>query len=376
MKAFIRVLKKVMLIIFIVIIVLAGAVYLYMQQPQFGKAPTGERLSRIQQSPNYKDGQFQNQSATPSFTDGANFFTVLGSFLFSKNKNSLPPTTLPSQKTNLLQLDPQQDVLVWFGHSSYFIQLQGKKILVDPVFSGSASPLSFTTKSFKGSDVYTVTDLPPIDYLFISHDHYDHLDYKTILQLQPKVKKIITGLGVGAHLEHWGFDPSIIIEKDWNETVQLEDGFEVHTAPARHFSGRGLKRNGTIWLSFVLQAPGTSIYIGGDSGYDEHFKTIGEKFGPFNLAILESGQYNKSWKYIHLMPQEVVQAAHDLKAKKLMAVHWGKFSLAMHDWNEPIIQVSDISKQTNMPLLTPMIGQAVNLKDTVNTFSNWWQNVR
>ena len=365
-----------MLIILIVIIVLAGAVYLYMQQPQFGKAPTGERLARIQKSPNYKDGQFQNQSATPAFTEGANFFTVLGQFLFSKNKNSLPPTTLPSQKTNLLQLDPQQDVLVWFGHSSYFMQLKGKRILVDPVFSGSASPLSFTTKSFKGSDVYTVADLPPIDYLFISHDHYDHLDYKTILQLQSKVKKIITGLGVGAHLEHWGFDPSIIVEKDWNETVQLEDGFEVHTAPARHFSGRGLKRNGTIWLSFVLQAPGTTIYIGGDSGYDQHFKTIGEKYGPFDLAILENGQYNKSWKYIHLMPQQVVQAAHDLKAKKLMAVHWGKFSLSMHDWNEPIIQVADISKQTNMPLITPMIGQAVNLNDTVNSFSNWWQNVR
>ena len=196
------------------------------------------------------------------------------------------------------------------------------------------------------------------------------------MQLQSKVKKIITGLGVGAHLEHWGFDPSIIIEKDWNETVRLGDGFEVHTAPGRHFSGRGIKRNGTIWLSFVLQAPGTTIYIGGDSGYDQHFKTIGEKYGPFDLAILENGQYNKSWKYIHLMPQQVVQAAHDLKAKKLMAVHWGKFSLSMHDWNEPIIQVADISKQTNMPLITPMIGQAVNLKDTVNSFSNWWQNVR
>lgn len=365
-----------MLLIVIVMIVLAGAVYLYMQQPQFGKAPTGERLARIQQSPNYKDGQFQNQSATPSFTDGANFFTVMGNFLFSKNKNSLPPAALPSQKTNLLQLNPQEDVLVWFGHSSYFIQLQGKKILVDPVFSGNASPLSFTTKSFEGSDVYTVADLPTIDYLFISHDHYDHLDYKTMVQLQPKVNKIITGLGVGAHLEHWGFDPSIIIEKDWNETAQLEDGLKVHTAPARHFSGRGLKRNGSLWLSFVLQGPGTSIYIGGDSGYDQHFKSIGEKWGPFDLAILESGQYNKSWKYIHLMPKEVVQAAHDLKAQKLMAVHWGKFSLSVHDWNEPIIQVSALSKQTKLPLLTPMIGETVNLKDSTKTFNNWWENVR
>ena len=365
-----------MLLFLIVMIVLAGAVYLYMQQPQFGKAPTGDRLARIQQSPNYRDGQYQNQSHTPSFTEGANFFTVMARFLFSKNKNSEPPAALPSTKTDLLRLDPQEDVIVWFGHSSYFMQLQGKRILVDPVFSGSASPVNFTTKSFNGSDVYTAADLPEIDYLFISHDHYDHLDYKTIQQLKPKVKKIITGLGVGAHLEHWGFDPSIIIEKDWNETVKLYDGFEVHTAPTRHFSGRGFKRNGTLWLSFVLKAPGTAIYIGGDSGYDHHFKTLGEKHGPFDLVILESGQYNKSWKYIHLMPQEVVQAAQDLKAKKLMAVHWGKFNLSTHDWDEPIKQVNGISKQKGMPLITPMIGEAVHLKDTARVFVNWWENVR
>jgi len=365
-----------MLIFLLVIVVLLGAGYLYMQQPQFGKAPSGERLARLQQSPNYKNGQFHNQSKTPSFSDGANFFTVLGNFLFSKNSNSLPPVPLPSHKTNLHQLDPEQDVLVWFGHSSYFMQLQGKKILVDPVFSGNASPLSFTTKSFAGSDVYTVADLPEIDLLFISHDHYDHLDYKTIVQLQPKVKKIITGLGVGAHLEHWGFDPEIIIENDWNETLQLEDGFTVHTAPARHFSGRSLKRNGTLWLSFVLTTPGIKIYIGGDSGYDNHFKTIGEKYGPFDLAILENGQYNKSWKYIHLMPEQVVQAAQDLQAKKLMAVHWGKFSLSMHDWNEPIIQVSQLSKAKKMPLLTPQIGEAVHLNDTAFSFKNWWEIVR
>ncbi len=365
-----------MIIFLLVLIVLLGAGYLYMQQPQFGKSPTGARLQRIQQSPNYKNGQFQNQSHTPAFTEGANFFTVMGKFLFDKNKNSQPPVALPSQKTDLLNLPPQQDVLVWFGHSSYFMQLQGKKILVDPVFSGSASPVSFTTKSFAGSDVYTTADMPSIDYLFISHDHYDHLDYETVKQLRPKVKKIITGLGVGAHLEHWGFDPALIVEMDWNETAKLNDGFEVHTAPARHFSGRGFKRNGTLWLSFVLKARGKSIYIGGDSGYDQHFKTVGEKHGPFDLAILENGQYNKSWKYIHMMPEEVVQAAQDLKAKKLLAVHWGKFSLSSHDWNEPINEVSRYSRKAELPLLTPLIGEAVFLNDSTKTYNKWWEEVR
>src|SRR5690606_27560265 len=153
--------------------------------------------------------------------------------------------------TDLINLPKDQNALVWFGHSSYFIQIDGKRILVDPVFSGNASPLPGTMKSFKGSDIYTVDDIPQIDYLFITHDHWDHLDYETILALKPKLNKIVCGLGVGSHLRYWGFGNEIF-ETDWFDKTQLDDGFNIITTPARHFSGRTFKRNQSLWVSFVL----------------------------------------------------------------------------------------------------------------------------
>jgi len=359
----------------LIIAALALAVYLFMQQPQFGKKPSGERLERILQSPNYRDGSFQNINPTPQLAEGETMFNVLCKFLFDKKVRNKPANSLPSQKTDLLALNPDEDVIVWFGHSSYFMQIDGKKILVDPVLSGAASPIQMTTKSYSGSDVYTVNDFPEIDYLFISHDHYDHLDHETVVQLRSKVKFVITGLGTGAHLEYWGYDPASIIEKDWNESADLGDGFVVHLVPARHFSGRTFKRNLALWTSFVVQTPTKKIFIGGDSGYDTHFAKIGNEFGPFDLAILECGQYNPSWKYIHMLPEQIVPAAKDLKAKVLMPVHWGKFSLAQHAWDEPILKVSEFAKAEKLPLVTPMIGEKVNL-NSQKIYEGWWKTVR
>ncbi|MEO8172484.1 MAG: MBL fold metallo-hydrolase [Sediminibacterium sp.] len=360
--------------ILIVLIVFLIAVYLFIRQSSFGAIATGEQLNRITSSPNYSDGSFQNQRLTPTMTEGANFYKVMKEFIFDKSDRLKPSSVLPSKKTNLLSLPPGKNILVWFGHSSYFIQVDGKRILVDPVFSGNASPVSFTTKSYPGTDIYTPDDMPVIDYLFISHDHWDHLDYPTILTLQPKIKKIITGLGTGAHFKRWGFDQKIIIEKDWNETLELDKNFTVNTLPAKHFSGRGFKRNQALWISFALRTPTMNFYLGGDSGYDTHFSEIGEKFGPFDLAILECGQYNRNWKYIHMMPEEVPQAANDLKAKKVLPVHWSKFSLGQHAWDEPIKRVSAESERRHVQLLHPMIGEAVDL-DHPGLFAKWWENV-
>ncbi|MCX6180704.1 MAG: MBL fold metallo-hydrolase [Bacteroidetes bacterium] len=354
--------------------ILIFAVYQFLQHPKFGKVPMGEQLETIKQSPNFKNGKFENIHHTPEILEGVSYFKVFKEFFFNKSKANKPANILPTQKTDLLNLSSSENILVWFGHSSYFMQIDGKKILVDPVLSGSASPVQFTTKSFKGSDVYTTEDIPEIDYLFISHDHWDHLDYETITALKPKIKKVITGLGVGAHLQYWGFNQEIITEKDWNEEIVLHPGFTVHTASARHFSGRLFKRGQSIWSSFVLKTPSMKIYLGGDSGYDTHFSEIGKKHGPFDLAILECGQYNLYWKYIHMLPHEVIQAAEDLHTKKILPVHWAKFSLSLHAWDDPIKEVIKANKN-NIPLLHPMIGEKVDLKsDFVGEV--WWEKVK
>lgn len=327
------------------------------------------------QSPHYRDGEFQNLENTPQLAEGVTYYTVFRDFFFRKSKRDKPAQPLPSKKENLLNLRPDENIVVWFGHSSYFMQVDGKTLLADPVFSGHASPVNFTTKAFAGSDVYTPDDFPSIDFLFLSHDHWDHLDYETVLKLKPKVKTVITGLGTGAHLERWGFNRANIIEKDWGESADLGDGFTVNVKPARHFSGRGLKRNTSLWVSFVLQTPTMKLFLGGDSGYGRHFKAIGEKFGPFDVAILECGQYNEYWKYIHMMPEEVVTAAQELRARQLLPVHWAKFSLGLHAWDEPIQRVAVEAEKQHMPLLTPMIGEKVNLDDPAIPFKKWWEGL-
>ncbi|MBC8053291.1 MAG: MBL fold metallo-hydrolase, partial [Sphingobacteriaceae bacterium] len=219
-----------MLITALILIILLLSTYTFLHQPQFGKISSDERLEKIKKSPNYKEGKFQNLSPTSDLSEGATFFKVLKEYLFNKSKTVRPPAILPSVKTDLHSLSPTENALVWFGHSSYFIQIDGKKILVDPIFSGRSSPVKFTTKSYKGSDVYTTEDIPEIDYLFLTHDHWDHLDYETITGLKPKVKKIITGLGTGAHLEHWGYSKQLITECDWHDELSLDPGFKVNAA--------------------------------------------------------------------------------------------------------------------------------------------------
>jgi len=361
-------------IVFALLILFVAAVPLFMQHPKFGKKATGARLERMQASPNYKDGKFHNLSFTPDLAEGATYTKVFMKFFFGKDKRNRPAQPLPAQKHDLKNLRADENILVWFGHSSYFMQVDGKTLLVDPVFSGNASPVSFTTKAFKGTDVYGVDDFPGIDFLFISHDHWDHLDYETVLKIKPKVKNVITGLGTGAHLEHWGYNPAIVYEADWYEQISLPDGFTVNFVPGRHFSGRSFVRNQNLWGGFVLKTPSFNLLLGGDTGYDTHFKTIGEKYGPFDLVILECGQYNEYWKYIHMMPEEVVIAAQELRAKKLMPVHYAKFALSVHSWDEPIIRVTNTAETKDMPVITPMIGEIVNLNED-KVFTKWWEGL-
>ena len=372
-KHFKKIIKKIMVISLIIIATLTVIIVTYMQHPKFGKLPKGDRLEKIKSSPNFRDGVFHNLSDTPELPEGVSMWDALSKYLFGKKINSKPIREIPSVKTDLLSLEPNQNILVWFGHSSYFMQIDGFTILVDPVFSGSASPLPFGTKSFKGTDIYTTEELPDIDLLFISHDHYDHLDYETIKKLQTKVSKVICGLGVGAHFEYWGYDSKTIIEGDWYDKIELSESFNIHFTPARHFSGRSFTRNKSLWVSYVLQTPTKQIYIGGDSGYDNHFKKIGEKFGDFDLAILENGQYDEYWPNIHIMPDEILGIVSELNAKRILPVHSSKFVLGNHPWYEPLELITKNNTGQNHNILTPMIGEKVDLDSENQTFSKWWK---
>jgi len=340
----------------------------------FGKLPTGRRLERILKSVHYREGSFHNIYETQMLTAEASYYKMLVNY-FRKIPGREPGLLLPSVKTDLKSIPATYPVIIWFGHSSYLIMIDGKNILVDPVFSDFASPLKMLGK--KGYSIehpFVVDDLPDIDLLILTHDHYDHLDYSTIEKLKPRVKQFCTALGVGEHLVEWGVEENLIVELDWWEQKVFSYGLEITATPARHFSGRLFKRNQGLWNSFVLKTNTHTLFLGGDSGYDGSFKVIGEKYGPFDFAILECGQYNTMWPFIHMMPEETAQASIDLNAKAFMPVHWGKFTLAMHSWKDPIERVVKKAEELNALITTPKIGEMVVLDHPLPS-ERWWEGI-
>jgi L-ascorbate metabolism protein UlaG (beta-lactamase superfamily) len=343
-----------------------------MQQSSFGKLPSSARLERIKKSPHYRDDRFQNIVITKTIAEDASYLRMAIDF-FGKGIDREPTSPLPTTKTTLDTFTSENPVIIWFGHSSFLIKMNRKNILVDPVFSERPSPVQYAgSKSYPGTMIYSTNDLPELDAIIISHDHYDHLDYNTIVALKNKTKVFCVPLGVSEHLLHWGVDEKKILEFDWWESKSILPEFELIATPARHFSGRGFKRDKTLWASYVLKTSQHRIFIGGDSGYDGSFKTIGEKYGPFDIAMLECGQYDAQWPYIHMMPEETVQASIDLNARVLMPVHWGKFTLALHPWKEPIERASKHAAALKVKLATPQIGEPIVLHDLIPQ-REWWK---
>lgn len=333
-----------------------------------GKLPSTDQLVSFKNLEQFNGAKFINRNdAKPMPPDMGKVMTGF----FKKSKTTIPPFELPSVKTDLKTFDFFKTRITWFGHSSYIIQSNGKNILVDPVFSGHASPFSFMVKAFKGADQYTADDMPEIDLLILTHDHYDHMDYKTLLLLTKKVKQVICPVGVGAHLKYWGYAANIIHELYWYQSIQPVEGIKFTSTPAQHMSGRAFRPQLSLWSSYVLELFGEKIFIGGDSGYADHFSEIGERFGPFDLVILENGQYNDLWPVVHTRPYETAQAAIDLKAKAILPVHWAKFALAFHAWDEPIEQLIHFN-QDRIPLHTPKLGGYIQI-DHVAPISNWWK---
>lgn len=344
----------------------------YLHQPKFGTAPDGARLDAIKTSPHFVNGQFQNLTPTAVLTENSSSIAIMWSSLWNKKERLKPDHPVPIVKTDLKSLDQKTDAVVWLGHSSYFVQLGGKRILIDPVFSDDAAPIPYANRAFDGANAYTADDMPDIDYLLITHDHWDHLDYPSVTALEPRVKQVIGGLGVGAYFEQWGYAAGKIHEADWFSSLQLTPEFTVNVLPARHYSGRMLDKNKTLWAGYAIESAGHRIFFSGDSGYGAHFAQIGQRFAGFDLAVLDMGQYDKRWANIHMIPEEAAQAAQDLGAKALLPAHIGKFSIANHPWDEPMERIVAASEGKNYRLLTPAIGQVADL-NVMQSFSAWWK---
>lgn len=341
----------------------------------WGALPSGTRLEEIKRSKNYVAGMFRNQIETPMRTTDQSEWAMWVQTIFETEGHPRPLGALPTKKSDLRSLDIAQDVAVWLGHSSYYLQLNGRRILIDPVFSTNASPIPFTNTAFEGTSLYTADDIPEIDFLLISHDHYDHLDYPTILALKPKVRQVIVGLGVGAHFAAWGYDMQRVQEKDWNESIGAPGDLQIMVTPARHFSGRTFTRDQSLWVGFALISPSRRLFFSGDSGYAKHFEEIGQELGPFDWVALDSGQYDPRWANVHMNPEQAAQAATDLRARVLTPEHVGRFSLAPHDWDDPFKRISIASQGRGYELWTPEIGQPMYLDGRSNSFAPWWQNV-
>ena len=348
------------IILTIILLILALVTYFFLVV-RIGQTPRGKRLELIKQSSNYRNGRFRNEVATQTITSNKRGLKRLVQLLRGRSKRAHPETAIESVKTDLSSLDESVDYYVWFGHSSFLLNVNKVKLLVDPVLTNSF-PMSLGGKPFKGADIYTPEDMPELDYLLLTHDHWDHLDYNTVKRIKHKVKKVICPLGVGQHLEHWGYKPNSIIELDWKDSYKARNNIQIHCLPSRHFSGRWLSRAKTLWASYLISTDSKSIYISGDGGYDNRFWNIKDQFGKIDVAIMENGQYNVDWAYVHLLPQDLLRATTDLAPDKLITVHHSKFVLGKHDWDEPLQNIEFIKRNYQEgEVLSPIIGQVVTL---------------
>lgn len=360
-----------------------GGVYV---NEEMGAAPTGERLRRIEASPNWHNGAFRNLVEVPDFTGKRrSSWRAMYEFLTDRTVGIEPTSRVPSLKTALS--DVRSGELVWLGHSGFFLHEAGLRILIDPAL-GAASPVPFAFKPFRGADVYQPDDIPKIDLLLITHDHYDHLDYATIRAIANRVERVVCPLGVGAHFDYWGWPPEKIIELDWFESTRVEgsqesaqrgaNGVLVTAVPSQHFSGRTLKRNTTLWAGFILEFAGKTLYLSGDGGYGPHFATIARRYPKINLAILEDGQYNTDWSTIHLMPDDWRKALQDLSPKRVMPCHNAKYALSRHVWTEPLEMAFESARALQVALALPKIGEAFDWASGVNmavdSTARWWPN--
>jgi L-ascorbate metabolism protein UlaG (beta-lactamase superfamily) len=344
----------------------------------FGGKLSGERLARAQANPLYHDGAFTNLPPPGPPRALSDNWTLL-KFELANDEIRVPPSAVPVVTVDtkaLRSASPGSGLRAfWIGHASVYIEIDGLRLLVDPVFSNYASPMEFGPRRFHPPPV-ALADLPPIDAVLITHDHYDHLDMSVTQQLAESGTAFHVPLGIGAHLERWGVPPAQIHEYEWWQERLLR-GVRIVSTPARHYSGRALNRNSTLWTSWSVIGTRHRFYISGDTGYADHFSEIGKKLGPFDLSFMKVGAYGPGapWADIHMSAEDAVRAHLDVRAKRMVPVHWGTFNLAFHSWNEPIRRTVTEAKVQAVDLVTPRIGEFVEA-DRPFTSTAWWESVK
>ena len=359
-----------LLLILLAVLLVAGVAFAQLS-PQLGGTPKQDYSA----SGHFQDGKFINPIATSVMTGST--LKMVQHMLFNKTPDKKPPGPLPMQFLDSLTITQKSPDLVrvtWFGHSASLVEIAGQNILLDPMLSIKMGPIGGVAPTRYNPRVPIAAEqLPAIDAVLISHDHYDHLDYQTVLKIKDKTKHFYVPLGAGAHLLRWGVPAAKITEVTWGDSVQLP-GLTLISAPTRHFSGRGLtNRNSTFWTSWVLKTPAKRLFYSGDGGYGPHFQQIGAQYGPFDLALMECGQYDAQWAEIHMRPEQSVQAALDLRARVMQPVHWAAFTEANHAWNDPVKRAWAEAARRQLPLTTPELGQPVVLDGRPLPQQQWWQ---
>ena len=375
-----KILKRIFfsLLSLLVLLIVTGFLFINLS-PQFGGTATAAEIVKYGETGHFENGIFINEEEIAMEIDCHSIQKMLRETL------QPGPNIAPKQDIKVKKITPESilnkpDSLIrmtWFGHSTFLIEIDGKNILLDPVFGQYAAPHPWLGRRRYNSEMpITIAELPTIDAVIISHDHYDHLDYKSIKQLKDKTDRFFVPLGVDNHLERWEVDEAKISKMDWWEEQEFKE-LTIAFTPSRHMSGRGLSdQSSTLWGSWVLKGKTKNIFFSGDGGYGKHFKAIGEKYGDFDIALMECGQYNVLWADVHLMPEQTVVAGKDVKAKIIVPIHWGSFTLAMHPWTDPIERVTKQAKKMNMPIATPQIGEPIIVGHSSFPESEWWKTVQ
>ncbi|RAO05610.1 MBL fold metallo-hydrolase [Micromonospora noduli] len=356
---------------------LAGLAWVARDVPAaLGGRLSGARAERAARSPQFREGTFHNRAGTRTMIaePGRNLVREL---IFGKQKRR-PTAAVPLLRPSAGGPEAADSAgelnIVWYGHASTLIEIEGRRVLLDPVWSERCSPSGLVGPRRLHEPPVGIDELPPLDAILISHDHYDHLDMATVRALLAgQSAPFLVPLGVGAHLDRWGVPAERIIELDWSESHRVA-GLEITATAAQHFSGRGLRRDGTLWSSWVVAGAHRKVFYTGDSGYFDGYAEIGAEHGPFDVTLMQIGAYDRAWPTIHMFPEEAVSAHLDLRGGLFVPVHWATFNLALHDWSEPVDRLWAEAKARDVRLAVPRPGERVVVDDPP-AVDGWWQSV-